>query len=131
MAKNEGQLLDSELARQAGRDGTEQDVYNVYYRLDAGFPSIPRISQRKKEIIYNTVQYLGNRIFQGNISFLTLINFSFHEKTGREKRKIRAKSRRYICILVKDRWKNSAVEEWTHEYNSKERKELLELSRNI
>lgn len=27
MAKNEGQLLDSELARQAGRDRTEQDVY--------------------------------------------------------------------------------------------------------
>lgn len=34
MAKNEGQLLDSELARQAGRDGTEQDVYNnVYYSV--------------------------------------------------------------------------------------------------
>ena len=31
MAKNEGQLLDSELARQAGRDRTEQDVYIYIY----------------------------------------------------------------------------------------------------
>lgn len=31
MAKNEGQLLDSELARQAGRDRTEQDVYIYMY----------------------------------------------------------------------------------------------------
>lgn len=79
MAKNEGQLLDSELARQAGRDRTEQDVYiYVYYIvLDADFPSIPRISQRKKEI-YNNIQYSGNRMFLRKIYiFLMLIDFSF------------------------------------------------------
>lgn len=47
MAKNEGQLLDSELARQAGRDRTEQDIY-VYYNIKCQFSFDPANESEEK-----------------------------------------------------------------------------------
>lgn len=70
MAKNEGQLLDSELARQAGRDGTEQDVYNnVYYSVTCRFSFDPSNRSEGERDNSDNVQCSGNRIFYRNIFF--------------------------------------------------------------
>lgn len=87
-------------------------MYIIVLRAD--FPSIPRIGQREKEIIRIMFSVQGIGFFIGTF-FFSVNRFLFRDKKRiGEEQKLEQKSRRYICILVKDRWKNSAVKEWTY-----------------
>lgn len=66
-----------------------------------------------------SVQGIG--FFRGTFFFFFNVNrFLFRDKKKiGEEQKLEQKSRRYMyiyleSILVKDRWKNSAVKEWTY-----------------